>query len=360
MKNLNFKTSSEFNAAYQAFIDSSLSKNLSEKFRVKPFFEQYEMLRKVVLYSTYFIHAFAVATSFIGVYFFAMNIIKNMWLSGIGATLFLVLIEWLKRLTIPTAIKEWLQFKKVRVFLICAGLALASTSLLLSYFGAHTTIQVGTPTAALTDTEPLRKDYKSRIKDLQKSKREIKATMSWEGTLTPQGAKAYNEVTKQIGQIESQMNTYLNRTDDENRQIKEKHATSTDKMSSNFSAFTVIFDLLLIVAFWFLEYYDYRSFTEFASHVEENTSFEVPTESKEVPVATDNSVATDKNTFSLNIMKDLAIKQAKSNIAAFKAKLSKGEGNEGTNQQGIERWLNTINEMENLKEVADLNNECTL
>lgn len=103
---MTFKTSSEFNEAFQAFQNTTLSKTLNEKFRVKPFFEQYQSLRKVVNIASYSINIFAVATSFVGVFAFLVALLHSQILAALFAGVFLTLIELLKRFTIPKAVKE--------------------------------------------------------------------------------------------------------------------------------------------------------------------------------------------------------------------------------------------------------------
>ena len=175
MKNSILKTSNEYNEAFLTFQNSDLAEKLGEKFRVKPFFEQYEILKKVVQSSTYFIHFFAVSTSFVGVYMFLINMVHNIVLAAILTGVFLLLIEQLKRLTIPTAIKHFLQFRQISIFLILASLALTTLSVSLSFTGAHDTVLLLTPSATVTDVTPTKNEYKQRIKELEQQKRSVKS-----------------------------------------------------------------------------------------------------------------------------------------------------------------------------------------
>ena len=128
MKNNILKTSNEFNAAYLNFKNSNLAEKLTERFRVKPFFEQYETLKNVVEKSTFFIHFFAVSTSFIGVFMFLINMVHNNIFAAVLSGVFLLFVEILKRLTIPTAIKQYLQFKQISIFLLLPKGRKSSTS----------------------------------------------------------------------------------------------------------------------------------------------------------------------------------------------------------------------------------------
>ena len=356
MKNLLLKTSNEFNEAFLLFQSSHLADKLNEKFRIKPFFEQYQKLRNTVASASYLIHIFAVATSFIGVLTFLLPLVHNALIAAILASVFLLFIEVLKRLTIPSAIKHFLQFKKLSVFLILASLALTTLSIALSFTGAHDTVILLTPNATTIDTEPTRSEYKERIKTLENQKRSIKKSMSWKGVLTPQGAKAYNEITAQVGRIEGDMINNINRITSSNTAAIESHTSKTTTQSKYFAIFAVIFDLSLFFAFWFLEYYDYRSFAEFAKFEQNNGSYQnntVATEKEEPtepqPETVFQSVATENNNFSLNANTlDLAMKKAKANIAAYNAKISKGEGRPESNAQGLHKWTEELKTMEQM------------
>jgi hypothetical protein len=362
MKKMTFHTSSEFNAAFEAFQNSNLAKELGEKFRVKPFFEQYAKLKKVVNTASYIINVFAVVTSFVGVFAFIQALVKSSIVAAIFAAIFLCLIEALKRLTIPKAIKDWLQFRKFNPTLTLFSVVFIGLSISLSYSGAHEAVQVFTPQAQTTDATDTKQQYSDRITALEKRQREIKRTMSWKGKLTPQGAKAYNEVTAQIGRIEGDMMQNINRINTNNDSTIKSHSEATTVRSEYFALFTLFFDLMLIFAFAFMEYYDYRSFTEFASHSTDQDSdstdsakrsYEnenVATNYEPQPETLNNSVATANNGFSLNANTiDLAIKKAKANIAAYTTKLNNNDGRPETNQAGVERWENRLNELQGLQ-----------
>lgn len=358
MKKMTFKTSSEFNEAFQAFQNSNLAKELGEKFRVKPFFEQYAKLRKVVSVSSYLIHFFAVVTSFIGVFSFVQALVHNGIIAAIFAGAFLTLIEALKRLTMPKAIKDWLQFREFNITLTLFSVVFIGLSIGLSYSGAHDTVQLFTPQAQVTDVTTPKQQYSDRIKSLEKRQREIKRSMSWQGKLTPQGAKAYNEVTAQIGRIENDMMQNINRINTNNDNTIKNHSEATTLRSGYFAVFALFFDLMLIFAFAFMEYYDYRSYTEFASHDNDTDkrsyeSANVATNSQPQPESIPTDVATANNGFSLNTNAlQLAIKKAKANISAYKAKLTKRDGKDETNQAGVNRWESRLNELEQMDTAA--------
>lgn len=236
----------------------------------------------------------------------------------------------------------------------------------LSFNGAHDAVTLFTPKAELMDVTAPTKEYSQRIKELEKQKREIKRSMSWQGKLTPQGAKAYNEITAQIGRIESDKIQNISRINSTNDSTTKSHSEATTLRSEYFALFTLIFDLMLFVALAFMEYYDYRSFTEFSDHGDSDnseingSSYEpenVATNTGTVPenVATlqttaEPTAATANHGFSLNTVQ-LAIKKAKANISAYTTKLNNNDGRVETNQAGVNRWQKQLDELEQMKTI---------
>ena len=177
--------------------------------------------------------------------------------------------------------------------------------------------------------------------------------MQWKGALTPQGAKAYNELTAQIGRIESDMIQNVNKLTDSNTAAITTHTTHTATRSEYFAVFAVILDLSLFFAFWFLEYYDFRSFAEFSdSSQPHNGTYNASITAQKAEKVPENDikpVATEYNGFSLNAnVLSLAIKKAKANIAAYKGKIKQNEGRPESNAKGLYKWQQELNGLEQM------------
>jgi hypothetical protein len=369
MKKIAFKTTDEFKAYHNAFLDSTLSDRLADKYKVRPFFERYAKLRAMMQNTSYLLNLFAVITSFTCVFTFVNTLIKNALASFAFAVAFLVLLELFKRLTIPNTFKAFFQFRKLNPLKVAFILCLTGTSVLLSFVGASDAVQQYTPPPTLISTDSIRTQYGSRIVSLEKRLKEIKRSQSWHGTLTPQGQKAYNAVQNQINLIEGDRIATTDRATAANDQTTTHHTTHTDSRGYYFSFFSLLLDLLLIGFFYFMEYYDYRSYTEFAElEKQDATSEPAANSSHSSPVVTTNStvttdgttvatdatdsshsVATANNGFSLNSNTvQLAIKKAKANISAFQNKIRIGEGNLDTNEKGVQRWQQEVQNLENM------------
>jgi hypothetical protein len=357
MENFQIPTENQYQNAYEDFLDTTLFSRLQEKFVVKPFYLRYKLLRSVILTASYGINFFSAATAFTCVFVFANTLLQNSLLSGVFGASFLVLLEMFKRLMIPEFCKNILQFRQINWLKAVVIVLLMSISVALSYFGAKDSILLFTPKVELTNVEDAKKDHKKRIITLEKRLGEIRKTQSWQGTLTPKGQKAYNSVTEQASKIEADMLQNANRITLKNDELSVKHNEKTFNNASVFSVFTLFLDLSLIGLLFFCEYYDYRSFVEFA---QKGTPVkQVAGNAKTNNVITDNNnafslyngVATQNGVIDDSIL-ELAIKKAKANIAAYDAKIRNNEGNEDTNTRGREKWWNELQQLESKLNVA--------
>ncbi|MEY4906161.1 MAG: hypothetical protein RLZZ292_3976 [Bacteroidota bacterium] len=347
MENFKIPTSNPYQKAYEDFLDTNLFSRLQAKFEVKPFYLRYKMLRNIMQASSFGINFFSAATAFTCVFLFIQAMLQNNVLSALLGTLFLGGLEAFKRLTIPDFCKNILQFRQVNWLKGVTILLLMSASVTLSYFGAKDSVLLFTPPATLTNVDDVKKDYKERIATLENRLKEVRKTQSWQGTLTPKGQKAYNGISEQIQMIEGDMLQNTNRITAQNDEITIKHTSKTYNSASVFGILTLLLDFSLIGLLCFIEYYDYRSFVEFAqqqNNVKRTTTDNNFSEGKSA-FTNNQTVATRSNGIDDSIL-NLAIKKAKANIAAYDAKIRNSDGNEETNQKGRERWFNELQQLE--------------
>jgi hypothetical protein len=357
MTKMSFQTHDAFADAHNRFAASTESQRLQEKFEVKPYWERNRLLRNVAALSSYGLNLFSAATAFTCVYVFLNTLFKNDVLAGSFALAFLLIIETFKRLTIPQIFKNFFQFKKVNFWRLGFMVCLVAISVLLSYLGAKDTVKMFTPSVQLTDVNGVKQPFNDRIKALESRLSEIRETQSWRGKLTPQGQKSYNQVTNQIAEVESEMLQNSRKTVAKNDETTRQHTNKTSVNAHYFGLFTLVLDLSLIGFLFYCEYYDYRSFTEFAQlttkappqYATEKQSSK-PTSNEGNDVATPEvfqDVATSSNGIDEGVLK-LAIKNARANLAAYEAKLRNNDGNEDTNLRGIDRWKQKLSELEGL------------
>jgi hypothetical protein len=349
MEKLKFHTENVYENTYKGFLNNVLFDRLNQKFAIKPFFERYASLRKLAVIGSYVIHAFSVATAFVFVFSFLQTLLQNGLLAIIFTFMLLSGIEAFKRFLLPDAFKNYFQFNRIDSLrtIVIAGLIFISIS--LSFFGAKDAVQIFSPSVQLTSLDSVRLPYQQRINTLEKRLTEVKRSQSWKGKLTPQGQKAYTQLSAQIANVENQMLQQENRGTQQNDLLLTQHSTSTQSHSYWFGLFTLFFDLSLIGLLWFIEYYDYRSFCEFAQVAKVNPNVDktvatVNQPSEQVNL-TDNSAITENSDLNNDYL-ILAYKKAKANVAAFESKIRSGIGKPETNQKGLEKWQNRLIELE--------------
>ena len=150
-KNFDFPTTDTFSEAFESFQASGLFDRLQKKYQLKPYFEKYKAHRQVVFASSFFLNLFFIGTAFTCVFVVLKVVLPADLLAVVFSLVFLVLLEALKRLTIPGLFKTFLQFRKLNVIQAVVIIVLTAASVFLSYNGAKDVIHLLTPSVHLTD-----------------------------------------------------------------------------------------------------------------------------------------------------------------------------------------------------------------
>jgi uncharacterized protein YukE len=320
MKNLSIKTRNDYADAFERFQNSALFERLDDKFQVKPFFERYRTMRLVALISSYGINLFSAATAFTCVFVFLQTMLQNSLLAASFAIAFLTGVEMFKRLTIPHFFKNLLQFGKVNFVKLAFIVGLTAVSVTLSYLGAKDTVQLFTPSVSLTDVDSIRTPYQQRITTLEGRLKEVKKAQSWKGKLTAEGQKTYNQISAQIATLENDMLQNASQTTAKNDEKAMQHSRKTSVNAHYFGLFTLLLDVSLLGLLYFVELYDFRSFTEFA-RLNNQSHATIPMIDDDLPDDVNDSydetaVATRSHAFGGDFLQ-LAMKKARANISAY-------------------------------------------
>jgi hypothetical protein len=262
-KIFDFSTNSQFDASFEQLQNNADFQRLNEKFKIKPFYLKYKGLKTFLNGFSYFIQLITVVVSFVCVVALLAPMM-NIYFAYLIATLSLSGIELLKRLTFKPTVKEFLQFQKVAVFGLILSLTALCASLWLTWNGGKETVFLLSDRPELLNVDSLTGYEKTRIKDLTAQLSEVKKTQSWKGVLTPKGQTSYNRITAQISKLDDKLGDKEKNLSDKNEATATAHTTATTEKATNFRFITVVLDILLFVLLAWLEFYDYRSFVEFA------------------------------------------------------------------------------------------------
>jgi hypothetical protein len=262
-KVFDFSTQSEFDQSFEQLQNNVDFQRLNDKFTVKPFYLKYKGLKVFLNGFSYFIQVVTVSVSFVCVVAL-LSPMMNIYFAYAVATGALVGIEFLKRLTFRPTVKEFLQFKKVAVFNLCLSLSMLAVSLWLTWNGGKETVFLLSDAPTLVNIDSSTQYEKTRINELTAQLNDIKRTQSWKGVLTPKGQTSYNRVTGQIEKLQNKIDGKENDLTNKNDLTTNDHKNKTTATATQFRFVTVVLDILLFVLLAWLEFYDYRSFTEFA------------------------------------------------------------------------------------------------
>ena len=262
-KIFDFSTQSEFDQSFEQLQNNVGFQRLNDKFKVKPFYLKYKGLKTFLNGFSYFIQLITVSVSFVCVAAM-LTPLMNIYVAYAITVFSLIGIELLKRLTFKPTVKEFLQFRQVAVFSLFLSLSMLAVSLWLTWNGGKETVFLLSDAPELLNVDSLTGYEKTRIKELTAQLTEIKKTQSWKGVLTPKGQTSYNRVTSQIEKLQNKLDDKETDLTTKNEKTTTDHQSKTNNKANQFRFVTVVLDLLLFVLLAWLEFYDYRSFTEFA------------------------------------------------------------------------------------------------
>lgn len=247
------------------FNNKRLFDRLEAKHKPKPYWKQYRILYFSVLGASFLFHILSACTAAALIYFFLFGLIGSMAMSGI---LTLAALELTKRETSSKFFHTRLQFGKMSGGLLAAVLGLSIISTAASYFGAEKTVHQFAKGPALVNADSTTQPLRAQIADIDRQISDAKK-MKWKGKLTVQGQNTLAALTTAKADLLAEQTRQQKRIDGNNDTALEEHKTTTTTNGQQFAAFTLLSEILLILCLFYIQYYDFRSFAEYAhAHAE--------------------------------------------------------------------------------------------
>ena len=260
-QNLDFKTTNPHSDHYGKFENKRLFDRLQKKFEPKPYHYQYRILRAVVLGSSYLFHILSAATAAALIFLFINGLVSSYAIAGTITAAALIALELSKRETSGRLFHDAFQFKKYSPSLMCAVIGLAAISTTCSYFGAGQAVRQFTPPPTLVNVDSTTAPLRATLASIDQQISAARST-KWNGKTTERSQRTIERLAKQKEKIVSEMVRQSERLDGRNDAAETKHQATTETNAAGFGMFTLACELLLILALFYLQYYDYRSFTE--------------------------------------------------------------------------------------------------
>jgi hypothetical protein len=254
--------SSPYDMELEKFNASQLKVRLSEKFRIKPYYEQNRNKRYLALFSSYLFNLLSIATA----YYFLFKLLDplvGLYFSSFLSVLLLMIAELSKRFLIAPILQRYYQFRRISILLILSTLLLICFSALLSYKGANLAFKELKPNLALIDTDSIQNAYRSQIKPLEAKQKEL-LSIKYKGVTTRTAQKAALEAEKQLSAIRKDLSIELATAKNKNESISIENKQIKANEGFYFSLLALLFDSLLILCLVYIEYYDFRSIAEFS------------------------------------------------------------------------------------------------
>ncbi len=259
-----FPTSNTHSEHFTLFSNTRLFSRLSEKFTPKPYFKQYATLRTVVLVASYLFNILSACTAAILVFFFLASMIREPITAGIITAVALVALELTKRETNARFWNDILQFGKFSAGLCAIVFLLSAISVGSSFFGAKRAVNEFSAPAPLVNPDSLTAPLQAQLNAIDQQVKEARET-KWKGTTTTRSQRTIERLTRQRETLTAELARVSQRADSRNDATEQTHAQELQLNAKHFALFTLICEVLFILAAFYLEYYDYRSFAEYCA-----------------------------------------------------------------------------------------------
>ena len=256
-----FPTTNPHAEHFSEFQNTRLFDRLQQKFTPKPYWKQYRILRVVVLASSYLFNALSAATAAALVYFFLFGMIGNVLASGVLTASLLAVLEIAKRETTGRLFNGILQYNKFSAGLAASVILLAALSVSSSYFGAQRLVVEFTPPAQQINPDSLTTPLRQQIATIDQQISEARK-QTWKGKPTAPAQRTIERLTRQKETALAEMVRQQQRIDAKNDTTEQVHQATTTATAGQFAAFTLVCEILFLLAAFYLEYYDYRSYAE--------------------------------------------------------------------------------------------------
>ena len=363
----NITTSNIYDERFKTFQESEFIKRLERKFAPLPYFKRFRALKNIGLFASYLFNVFSALTASTLVFFFVESMVGNYWLSGTATLLFLVVLETSKRKTAAESFKDWLQYRKASFGLTGILVLLVGLSVCFSFYGAKKLVAEFTPPPALEDATEKTRPLKEQLATIDSQIENHMANKNHLGEVYVRSQRAAESLTKQKELLLSQWMETENRTANNNQSTTVEHRQLTKLKAEHFAIVTLLLELLFLLCAWYLEYYDFRSFTEFAeSNGNGSTDFATAKDYRPLQpskngndrqlatMTKDNGTVAANNSHGMNgkeMEKDAilkAIKYVKGKIATAKYRIKNNIGRPETSEVNIKKFTSELRELETM------------
>jgi len=272
---------------------TKLLERLSDKYKVKPYNEQFKGLRIATTGLSYLVNFLSIATAFSCIYFLLIAIIPGYKIVIAALTsIILLVLELLKRFTIPKVIELYLTRNKISIGFTISSLLLVLCSASISYKGTNDLMKQTTTT--LINVDSIKQAYQVKTTKLENEVTFINTgdSYKYKGKINRTGRKRIEYLQTRITDLQQQRKEDINKATKQNKTSLEEFKSSMERSTKSLSLVAIFLDLILIVSLVYLEIYDYYSYLDLKLMNDNSSSENDDDDNKDITV--DSSSVTSK------------------------------------------------------------------
>lgn len=289
MKRIHLPDHNPFEEKSKSFFGTKRANRLQKKYESKPFEEEYSLLYYVAIIASYFANTLSALTASTWLFSYAFSIVQELPYPFVIACLFtgivLLGLEALQRFLAVKFFKTKLQYGyktyRAKLNTLLSGMLIAALiSISLSYAGGFDLITTvtsppGYEEPELQDIEMVKARYQTMINEADKIASEYYNRRKYQGRIATEDARKYQEYLDKKIAYQDSLLTAVTLTNQANKQAKEKanqeyqtaltqYKEGTRSKGAGLGSAAVFFILLLYLSLWFVEFYDYKTASQYA------------------------------------------------------------------------------------------------
>lgn len=281
MSKLIIPTQNFFEEKAKVFSQTALGEKLQRKYTPKPFEERWKALYLAAWIGSFFCNIVAIITGSTFVFGYALGLVAKLpnpeAFAVVIAFISLIALEILKQITAPILFQDFNQygFKKSYIGRIAFILGIFGISFVFNYLGGFDFIATVTAppqyqTPKQKDIERVRSEYGGLIKQAGENAENYRVSKLWKGKLSDTHASIYRGLLGKKQALSEKMIVKIDSVeawnDAETREAKQDyraatsdHKTKLQKRGKGLAWFSVGCELLMILCFWYREFYEWET-----------------------------------------------------------------------------------------------------
>lgn len=288
MQNFTIPDQNVFDEKAKEFLNSKLGKQLAEKYQVKPFEIRWKPAQIFAKIGSFLAHCIVILASSTFVFSYFISLFAKLpyplpYIFAIAICVIVLFgIEWFKRSNSHELFKAFFQFgmKTEQGLRVLVMVVLMFISALFCYFGGFDFIElVSTPpnyqAPQQKDLKEIKSDYKGLVEKAEREAESYRQSKLYKGKLADEHAQVYKKLLDSKNALQSKMLSQIDKAQLDNEKIaqealksfemeKQLYTAKLENRGKGLAHVSILFDVLLFLFIWFLEFYDWQTVIQYA------------------------------------------------------------------------------------------------